>query len=61
LCWLYSDISDAAFTINNLGRDAEEAAGKGDIKTLYNLSDHRRTIDRPVRDNTGSLLTKLNS
>jgi hypothetical protein len=50
---------------NNLTRDAEEAARKGDIKTLYNitrrLSGQRRTMDRPIRDNTGSLLTNLNS
>jgi len=50
---------------NNLSRDVGEAAHREDIKTFYNikrrLGGQKRTMDRPIRDNTGSLLTKLNS
>ena len=49
--------------INNIAAEAEEAASKGDLKTVYAttrlLSGRRNNPNRPVRDKEGKLLTTI--
>ena len=49
--------------INTIAEQAEEAAGKGDLKTLYAttrlLSGRHTNSNRPVRDNSTRLLGQL--
>ena len=49
--------------VNQLATEAEEAAYRGDIKTLYNitktLSNRRNIKVKPVKDKDGKTLTKL--
>ncbi len=54
---------DKRNNINQLATEAEEAAYRGDIKTLYNITktlSNRRSIKvKPVKDKDGKILTKL--
>ena len=47
--------------MDDLARQAEEAAGKGDLKDLYSitrtLAGVRKITDRPVRAESGEVLT----
>ena len=53
--------ADKRAYINTIAEDAEEAAGKKDLKALYAttrlLSGRRSNPNRPVRDKEGKLLT----
>ena len=55
--------ADKRAYINDIADRAEEAASKGDIKTLYAttrlLSGRRSNPNKPVRDKEGKLLTSL--
>ena len=55
--------SDKRHYINTIAEEAEEAAGKGDLKTLYAttrlLSGRHTNPNRPVRDKEGKLLTSI--
>ena len=55
--------SDKRSFINEVAERAETAASKGDLKALYEttrlLSGRKNNQNRPVRDKTGKLLTKI--
>ena len=55
--------ADKRHYINTIAEEAEEAAGKGDLKTLYAttrlLSGRHTNPNRPVRDKEGKLLTSI--
>ena len=55
--------ADKRHYVNTIAEQAEEAAGKGDLKTLYAttrlLSGRHTNSNRPVRDKEGKLLTSI--
>ena len=55
--------ADKRSYINEIAAQAEEAAGKGDLKTLYAttrlLSGRKTNPNRPVRDKEGKLITSI--
>ena len=55
--------ADKRAHINTIADEAEEAAGKGDLKTLYAttrlLSGRYSNPNRPVRDKEGKMLTNI--